>query len=50
MRVSSLMAFYLFTEIFARLVLLVLPVYEHRSLAYKNPPGVLLRFIECLVV
>jgi hypothetical protein len=45
-----LVAFYLFTETFVRLVLLVLPIYIRRSLAYKYPPGVLLRFIKCLVV
>jgi hypothetical protein len=48
--VSSLTAFYLFIETFVMLVLLVLPVYVHCSLAYKYPPGVLLQFIKCLVV
>jgi hypothetical protein len=50
MRVSSFIAFCLFTESFVMLVLLVLPVYVHHSLVYKYPPGVLLRFIKCLVV
>jgi hypothetical protein len=45
-----LIAFCLFIETFVRLVLLVLPVYVCHSLAYKYPPGVLLRFIKCLVV
>jgi hypothetical protein len=49
-RVSSLIAFCLFTKTFVRLVLLVLSVYVHRSLAYKYPPGVLLRFIKHLVI
>jgi hypothetical protein len=48
--VSSLIAFCLFTESFVKLVLLVLLVYVHRFLAYKYPPGVLLRFIKCLIV
>jgi hypothetical protein len=45
-----LIAFCLFTETFIRLVLLVLPVYVHRSLAYKYSLGVLLQFIKCLIV
>jgi hypothetical protein len=50
MRVSSFITFCLFTESFVRLVLLVLLVYVHHSLAYKYPPSVVLRFIKCLVV
>jgi hypothetical protein len=50
MRVSSFITFCIFTESFVRLVLLVLLVYVHHSLAYKYPPGVVLRFIKCLVV
>jgi hypothetical protein len=45
-----LIVFCLFTETFMRLVLLVLPVYVCRSLAYKYPPGVLLLLIKCHVV
>jgi uncharacterized membrane protein len=48
--VSSFTVFYLFTESFVRLVLLVLLVYVHHSLAYKYPSSVLLRFIKYLVV
>jgi hypothetical protein len=40
-RVSSFIAFYLFTESFVSLVLLLLPIYVHHSLAYKYPSGVL---------
>jgi hypothetical protein len=49
-RVSSFTAFCVFIESFVRLVLLVLLVYVHHTLAYKYPPGVLLCFIKCLVV
>jgi hypothetical protein len=45
-----LISFCLFTETFVRLILLVLLVYVHHSLIYKYLPGVLLRFIKCLVV
>jgi hypothetical protein len=40
-RVSSFTAFCLFTESFVRLVLLVLLVFVHRSLAYKYTPRAL---------
>jgi hypothetical protein len=43
-------AFYPFTDTFVRLVLLVLPVYVHHSLAYKYRPSMLLLFIRCLDV
>jgi hypothetical protein len=45
-----LIALCLFIETFVRLVLLVLPVYVRHFLAYKNPLGMLPRFIKCLVV
>jgi hypothetical protein len=45
-----LIALCTFIETFVRLVLLVLLVYVRRFLAYKNPLGMLPRFIKCLVV